>query len=859
MYSKMYAKRVVPDGATMKTVLEICLDQEGFDISKSKMKDMEYEEYISNLLLIKTKRKSLTPSELSLALRNLGNKRTYLLIMEGVVNEFKLNKEQLRRLENRYNKFLAEYKLSDIVSQYSKTKLMYSVIKNSLEKLKRSGKLNIKAVSPELIDVIQDDFSKFVIGSTTKQFNIGTITIAYLTNTLNNFYLKGRGSNLLYSTVNRAGTALQVNGENGAKEENFTDFLDIEDTEVPEFTDFKEVAEGILSASEQLYSHNREVFYDLFSRVKLSKLTDVYNELLSILKIQFKATTASSMINYFDSDYISTLTDSDKYRRGIYNARENNLLKYVERFMSKSYNVNRLSALYNKLIEIQNQNPTENGRAFFRPAGMKIKNGELTNDEKFFQLVFGFGAVQRLVDYLHRADIDIFSVPSFIFRDRKYLDRFNTFKEYYTLHSMIKQVVDEAGTDFVELPDNDEVKNYITAGNLNNISKIQFVSIKHAINIPVSSEKENKRACHVIQDKQADLNALAKKYLSNILAMHIKHHKILTTLKMMNNHALKYVEAGTLKHHIVDYNENGVPTRWYGFPKEYMSIAERTRQESGTLPKSLPSDDELYYNILRYNSLLISLLSLTFSMIYDSLQVKNDLQFADFCSKYNEFLNLPDSIDSIVYVTSIMGSSDVHAILDEFPSKLRSVYGDGLLKIIFNALNNIQDVETRKSTTVAIANGLYSSSVKPILCETHISVAELDNYYPTIYNESIKYVSGVIAQFKRITSDFFQLVSNNFNKSDINYEKYQEKLKQLVGYLELFKDSESRTGNTDFAQLLREGTLDSNGYMFYNDKPITKRMGNLLYFLHESGNWVTPEKDYELSKCSVGEDERIFI
>lgn len=859
MYSKMYAKRVVPDGATMKTVLEICLDQEGFDISKSKMKDMEYEEYISNLLLNKIKRKSLTPHELKVALRNLGNKRTYLLLMEGVITEFKLNKEQLRRLENRYHRFLSEYKLSDIVSQYSKTKLMYSVIKNSLEKLKRTGKLNIKAVSPELIDVIQDDFSRFVEGSTTKQFSIGTITIAYLTNTLNNFYLKGRGSNLLYSTVNRAGTTMQVNGDNGSKEENFTDFLDIEDVEVPEFVDFKEVVERILSASEQLYSHNREVFYDLFSRVKLTKLTEVYSEILSILKIQFKPITASSMLTYFDSDYISTLTDSDKYRRGIYNARENNLLQHVENFMSKSYNVNRLSALYSDLIEIQRQNPTENGRAFFRPAGMKIKNGELTNDEKFFQLVFGFGAVQKLVDYLHRADIDIFSVPSFIFRDRKYLDRFNTFKEYYTLHAMIKQVVDEAGNDFAEFPDNDEVKDYITAGNLSNISKIQFVRIKHAINIPVTTDKENRRACRAIQDKQDSLKELTEKFANNILVVYIRHYKILDTLKLMNNHALKYVQAGNLEHNIVNYNKNGEPVHWYKFPKEYKSIVESERAKFTLMPKSIPSDDELYYNMIRYSSLLTSLLSLTFSMLYDSLQVKNDLQLADFCSKYNEFLSLPDDIDSIVYVTSIFSNNGVKTILEEVPTKLRSMYGDKLPAIIYKSLTDVKDDAKRKTDAVNIVNNLYSKPVESILCESHISVAELDNYYPTIYNEAIKFVSGVISQFKRITTDFFESVSNNFIKSDINYDKYKEKLKELVGYLELFKDSDSRTRNTDFAQLLREGTIDSNGYMFYNDKPIAKRMGNLLYFLHESGNWVTPEKDYELSKCSVGEDERIFI
>lgn len=858
MYSKMYAKRVVPDGSTMKTVLEICLDQEGFDIGKSVIKDKEYEEYISNLLAIKTKRKSFTPSELKVALRNLGNKRTYLLLIEGIITEFKLNKEQLKRLENRYNKFLSEYKLSDIVTQYSKTKLMHSVIKNSLLKLKKSGKLNIDTVSPALIDVIQEDFSKFVAGSTTSQFNIGTVAIAYLTNTLNNFYLKDRGSALLYGTVNRGGTVLQTGNETG-KEQNYTDYMELETIDVPDFVDFKEVAERILSASEQLYSHNREVFYDLFSRVKAIGLVDRYNEILSILKRQYKPVIASSMVTFFDSDYVSTLTDSDKYRKGVYNARENYLLKHVDSFMSKSYNVNRLSALYDKLIEIQSQNPTENGRAFFRPAGMKIKNGELTNDEKFFELIFGFGAVQKLVDYLHRADIDIFSVPSFIFRDRKYLDRFNTFEEYYNLHSIIKEVVDKAGDDFVELPDNDEVKNYITAGNLNNISKIQFVSIKHAINLPIGNNKKNKRACHVIQDNQKELTELTKKYAGYMIVTYINYHRLLAKLKVINNHALKQVEAGNLKHHIVDYDANGEPIRWHEFPKEYMSIVESERTKYKIIPKSLPSDDELYYNMIRFYSLLTSLMSLTFSMLYDSLQVKNDLQLADFCSKYNQFLSLPSNIDSIVYVTSILSSKDVHRLLNETPSKLRSVYGNKLLQVVYGALKDVQNDDIRKKEAVDIVNGLGFHPVEPILCESAISVAELDNYYPTIYNESIKYIIDTVNKFRKIKSDFFDLVSNNFRKPDANYSRYKEKLKQLVGYLELFKDSDSGTRNTDFALLRKEGTSDTNGYMFYNGKPITKRMGNLLYFLHESGNWVTPEKDYELSKCSVGEDERITI
>lgn len=225
------------------------------------------------------------------------------------------------------------------------------------------------------------------------------------------------------------------------------DFYQIDDPineKIPESIDFIKIASKINKSSYYLFSHNKSAiaYYDIFSwyRHSLSlKNYKTYRQKFNDVFAGLGVTLESQAFN--DAQKI-------KYNKRIQLCKEYAALITNGIDTKDYYNfyIKVVSCSINCITHFANGGSAKDGTAYYERGGFNTSTGR--DQDKFRADVEGFLAMRELIEWVNSPNnttgVSIFTLPADIFRDKRYLKRFSSFREYVTLYEDTAHLMLEA-------------------------------------------------------------------------------------------------------------------------------------------------------------------------------------------------------------------------------------------------------------------------------------------------------------------------------------------------------------------------------------------------------------------------------
>lgn len=324
-------------------------------------------------------------------------------------------------------------------------------------------------------------------------------------------------------------TSVGLNQEIEGKDFTAIDYQSEELSYAKDLEKFDLLASNIYKVSDFAYRHNSHVYYDLFSRYKFMKVRQHRDEIEKNLQRRFKFATLRTGTEFVDANFNIMRSSSDTAKLKL--TYRDQILHPLDKLIEGKAGLSELNNIFRDILR-------ENAFVIMKHRKDKaplfdgdeyVSRDEYDTDTKLEFLYQGAIALKKFLVYLKENQIDVFSVPSKIFRDERYIPRFPTFKRYMEFLEQTEALIKEEPNNN-ELVSNDRVYADLMKQSSRVINNIPLKSIKDVIdNLTSYPEPE--------EEDEEDVN----EFDENILHDAWKRYSIFTTSQNQGSLQGKYV------------------------------------------------------------------------------------------------------------------------------------------------------------------------------------------------------------------------------------------------------------------------------------------------------------------------------
>lgn len=337
------------------------------------------------------------------------------------------------------------YDTRELIMVYMSTQEYVATFVSDLRKrmIKSADGYRNNNLDDQVVYEVLQDFRDWVWrNSTNGAYSTSTCSpIAFLRNAFKSMYAVNDATNF-YSILNRSGLNAGLGEESmGATA---LSFIGVDSNTTSVNIDFVDVADKINRASRLMFNHsdNEEAFYDIFScyrdRILRSKLEECKRDLV-------RAVSGCTF------EIMDSANDADAGHLGAVKNKKAGRIKLCQVFepiITNGISQKDVHALYLKALACTDTLSVKDGVRLFSTAKHVTKHYE-TNSEMLQIIISGHLAVRDLILYLEseRSVSTIYSFPTIIFRDPRYLRRFQTIEEYVSYYPEVTALIEEVQSD----------------------------------------------------------------------------------------------------------------------------------------------------------------------------------------------------------------------------------------------------------------------------------------------------------------------------------------------------------------------------------------------------------------------------
>ena len=365
----------------------------------------------------------------------------------------------LKEIEHRINERQLLHEVMDIILNYKSKYFIYLYVKttsfkNVLSKylyteLGFSNDATRKNVySRDVVNSILADFADFIFKYSCSAYSdLSCTPDAFLMKTFKDFYRKGES---LYNILNEKSVYGNISG---SVDLSLSDYQSVSLTKDDLAIDFIALAEKINKSSYSLFNHVGDdgiAYYDIFSwyRDYLAKTLYTTN--------RTRITEILRGINIIRPIEMEEVTGTKRDKA----SRRSKLCELYFKAVEDGMDVSDIYALYLEVGEKSYELCTHrnvnggasDGSTYYEWKDLRTKS-KTSNADKFKYDYEGFIALKALVDYLNSPSnstgINVFNMPTDIFRDKRLIRRFDSFIHYISLYADVKNLMYEVDTDNV--------------------------------------------------------------------------------------------------------------------------------------------------------------------------------------------------------------------------------------------------------------------------------------------------------------------------------------------------------------------------------------------------------------------------
>ena len=704
------------------------------------------------------------------------------------LGELGLSADDISKVKERVFKYTLEKSRDDLLSEVIKTEFITEVVMKILKNKLKHFKSDI---SPnDIKEYVIQKFSEYAGRYSTEHFELSSGNVVPYIIHCFGYYFDSNVMDILNYGSQQSTSVKMSDGEESVYSVDINLSLNVNMKR--ELPNFKKLASNILYASELLYNHNGEIFYDLWARVQDKIVNERCNQAKKCIRKELNYSNATRII--FTEPHSREKADNDQYRSGMFNVREK-LVQAFESKYNKLFTPKLYKSIYNDLLVINASVPAANNRRFFK--GDKMQRGDVDDKDKFMALVFAFGAIDELLKYLDSEGIDPLTVPYTVFRKRKYLNRFNSFSEYMKLHDTVVQLVENAPAlqTGLGVPSNDTISDYLYEQQVIGLGRLRLVDIKKVLEGAVTSDfntqlltNEERRKCEYYARRygksRVAYDSVEKRCINYAIQLDNKGIKIFRDRNYENSHIYKWLKPAKQLDIFAKSEEL----------KKYMSA------EYPDLWEQLPKDENVLFNDIRFASLCKVICDKLYCITSALSRVTKRLDLLDVISTYEAYIDLPDQIVSLKEISNLLNATHV------------------------------------------------------ILCKVVGYEDNSDAYIATIYNAIMERNKDVFEMLRAIRDREYDMLKSNGVQANSIFEKYKEKLSLLARTL-TSTCSNRKLGNQKFSRFLSNCKLNEEGYVLSKNCPVIKEKYGFIYFLHSFGYWLSPQTDTELQRLSIDNED----
>jgi hypothetical protein len=379
---------------------------------------------------------------------------------------------------------LMTFKEFNLPYEYSKIAYMSVELRKKLERDVRKITKVKAGFSDSDWSVIHSKFSKYVEDYSCKgyEYDPGTNGIVgFLVNTFD-FFLRSE-SDFVTSIMNTTGLNNEFEGSDYSR----ADYATVETVLAEDLENFDKLAGEIYQVSDFMYRHNNRVYYDIFSRYKFKKAKEKMERIQDIFSRVFEYAGLYRKPELVDINFtVESGKSTETYRYAYNKAHErDNLLSRLDPILEDKIDPDDLPKVIRDIEEfntdIYKRSRGKEGMPVLDYSDYKAKS-KLSNDTRIMYMVLGMCALRDFLKYLRKMGVNVFGVPSAIFKDERMIRRFKTYKEYRELYSVVAELINGADEEIYRtFMTNDEVYSQLMESNKAVVSNIPLDSIKDVL------------------------------------------------------------------------------------------------------------------------------------------------------------------------------------------------------------------------------------------------------------------------------------------------------------------------------------------------------------------------------------------
>ena len=358
--------------------------------------------------------------------------------------------------------------------------------------------------------------------------------------------------------------------------------------------DFVDVCTRIYRASDLLfgYKHN-QIPYDIYSFHCDNAMDEKISQYTKECKLRYRQ-IRFEVTKFSNGEYPSD-THKGKVKERLQYA------KYLDERFSRNVTPQDLEEIHDTLLRINSHVSMAEGRRLFN-SGDHTVHMDVTDSQVLEILTSGYRAMYKLIDYIERneerTNVSVNDFPVTIFRDIAYLNRFNSFDEYITGHSIVKKLItdikasEDASRRETKLNgffNNEEVGLILAAkDSIKYATELQELGRKRVSYVydvthkskAVSTDDAIATTVYQLSDKYQTANVFEPQYPD--IVRQYKDPSITTFDEMSYSYCLQYIQAfatsfvGQLKGLSEDSNYDFTSQSSYGSCIQFLYVLEKT-------------------------------------------------------------------------------------------------------------------------------------------------------------------------------------------------------------------------------------------------------------------------------------------
>ena len=351
------------------------------------------------------------------------------------------------RIYDKVAELIMSYPKSNFIYLFAQTRYAKRTMKKTIRKSKRmsADKVTMNELPDDVVDKIYtswlDFFNRNVGVYSPEQGNF----VSWLVNNYSCFFNR-ENANTHRNPVNDIINTKSLEFEHGEGDQTYSllDRVSIDDTDADSF-DFIKVATKINIASLSLFNHKGSdtAYYDIFSLYR----DTIAEEKMTGLRKRFDNDEFTNFIQQLEKDALLSDSFGGKFKGRCH------IAQVFFKVIQDGISAESVYELYQSVVQesirntkLSTQGNVKDGTAHYAGGGINAKTTD-KNCDLFKKEYEGFIALKKLIDYLNSSSnhtgYSIFTMPTEIFRDYRYLRRFSSLPQYLGLLKDVRGLCNE--------------------------------------------------------------------------------------------------------------------------------------------------------------------------------------------------------------------------------------------------------------------------------------------------------------------------------------------------------------------------------------------------------------------------------